>query len=203
MTTACLLEHALQIRFQQSRLYHIWNLQAAEKGNNFSDNGENQGPFLKSPVFLKVLHIFLRKSIKKKSYKTTTTPNEHTSRKTQTSKMLVGTPWSINPKEISALKKLGCFFSIGKSSVMRKVNFAVGNEATCRHCYILTGKFMFTLHQEPIEEKQQNQDTPLLKSKTIHGCKKTKINVSCLAQEETFELLSEKGDPTFNLWFVQ
>lgn len=86
---------------------------------------------------------------------------------------------------------------------MRKVNFAVGNEVTCRHCYILTGKFMFTLHQEPIQEKWQNQDTPLLKSKTIHGCKKTKINVSCLAQEETFELLSEKGDPTFNLWFVQ
>lgn len=98
------------------------------------------------------------------------------------SKMLVGTPWSINPKEISTFKKLGCFFSIGKSSVMRKVNFAVGNEVTCRHCYILTGKFMFTLHQEPIQEN--NQDTPLLKSKTIHGCKKTKINVSCLAQKK-------------------
>lgn len=111
----------------------------------------SQNPFLKSPIFLRISHKFLRKNIKLKEKKThnqtntktnPTTSNKHTSRKTQTSKPFYEHPGQLTLKKFLFKKS---FFSIGKSSVIRKVNFAVVNEVTQRYCYTLTGKLIFTL----------------------------------------------------------
>lgn len=68
MTTARLLADALQIDFLQSRLYHIWKLQAAENRNNFSDNGKSRSISKLSCIFKDSPQIPKEEHLKKEKH---------------------------------------------------------------------------------------------------------------------------------------